>query len=945
MAARFSLLFAFFHVNLLHWSGARRRIVLSLIFTTVIVALAFSMFAVRESNLNDLLVYYENKNPMGSNGSPTIRFSTEIDYSGFPSNYTESISQYIDDFLYEAELEPVVTETHLVFSVHFDRLVVPGFSRITSATIGGVPNDIFEKLDFALTGGRSPRSSSEVVDIGLFERLNLQYNPISGNNSLTAFSFQENQTFSVVGQTDEETFVHSLEALFSNDLTEQSANWGLLTSIDYLIELCDRFAFFHSFVYGYIEVEWHVEGITGNHQTWKNRARDFESRIEGVKPLLGSSMRFTPNDELSQLLSSFKDEKEHFDLTYALLSLPLFVLVLLVLLEVNRLGNESQTREIELLSINGVGLLESFSILAIERIAISVISAALGIIFAPFFILLAQIFALPGTSSISIRSTYPEALSIEICAILIGLVFLTGIPSILSSLRRSETIGIALKENKQAMHQSFIILLTVICLGAVLLLFSAIVLDLPTNDAEGSDAIFVGEHLQFAAFSIFFLAAPPVIIRAFNSLSGRIGSRLWKSHRHKSTLPFQLFREEAHFLARPALILLLTLMLLVPSLVVTPSINAHLEEESQLVVGSTLVVENWVETIPLETVYNVSSAIETASIVRHIFLDGRFPPLKEKMSFIVIDPMSFSNLPSLELDSKGPLVSRESIKQLSSNGTILVGARRSANLEKEDWISFKTWEPTEEENLTHYIPHEVEFQILDFIDLFPLLTILTRTLADIEEIDRNMIDELVMSHESWDTLSNLISLDSSNEILASRTGLMIELNDPSMQNQVAGKLQETFGRSVRSLNDIKQSFESPFHESYIIIGSTSLLIAIIAVLTISSSSANALLNRRKDGFEVLLRRGMTRRKVTLQAAQEFGLAIVIPAILGITMGFLYLFSMEGILSIHENLLPFRWLLNPFELWLAAIALIFGVYLVWVSAFFAVISRSHFTTGR
>ncbi|MFW9915657.1 MAG: FtsX-like permease family protein [Candidatus Thorarchaeota archaeon] len=944
MAARLSSLIAFFHVNLIHWYGARRRIILSLIFTTLIVSLAFSMFAVRESNLNDLLVYYENKNPLGANGSPTIRFSTEIDYSGFPSNYGESISQYINGFLYEADLEPVVAETHLAFSVHFEQFAVPGFRRATSATIGALPNEIFEKLGLALTGGRSPTNSSEVVDIGLFERLNLQYSPISDNNNLTAFSFQENQTFSVVGQTDEETFVHSL-ALFSSDLTEQSANWDLITSIDYLIEFCNRFTFFHSLIYGYIEVEWHVEAITGNHQTWKNRARDFESRIEGVKPFLGSSMRFTPNDELSRLLSSFKDEKEHFDLTYALLSLPLFVLVLLVLLEVNGLGNESQSREIELLSINGVGLLETFSIFAIERIAVSVISAALGIIFAPFFILLAQIFDLPGASSISFRSTYPEALSIEICAIIIGLVFLTSIPSILSSLRRSETIGITLKEKKQALHKSFIILLTVICLGIVLLLFSVIVLDLPRNEAQGSDAIFVGEHLKFGAFSIFFLAAPPLIIRAFNSLSGRIGSRLWKSHRHKSTLPFQLFREEAHFLARPALILLLTLMLLVPSLVVTPSINAHLDEESQLVAGSTLIVENWVETFPLEAVYNVSSAIETASIVRHIFLDGRFPPLKEKLSFLVIDPTNFSNLPSLELDSTGSLASRESIQQLTSNGTTLVGAGCSANLEKGDSISFKTWEPTEEENFTHYVPHEAEFRILDFIDLFPLLTVLTRTLADVEELDRNLIDELVMSHGSWNILSNLISLDSSNEILASRTGLMVELNDPSMQDQVAGKLQETFGRSVRSLNDIKQSLESPFHESYIIIGTTSLLIAVIAVLIMSSSSANALLNRRRDGFEVLIRKGMTRKRVTLQAAQEFGLAIALPAILGIAIGFLYLFSMEGILSIHENLLPFHWLLNPFELWLAAIAVIFSVYMVWVCTFFAVISRAHFMTGR
>ncbi|MFX0117131.1 MAG: FtsX-like permease family protein, partial [Candidatus Hodarchaeota archaeon] len=742
---------------------------------------------------------------------------------------------------------------------------------------------------------------------------------------------------------DDESFVVSFEALFPPDLMQDATDWDLMTSMDFLMDFVNQFNYFHTWVYGSIEVEWDIEKINaGSLNTWERRARDFETHLEGLKTILGNEMRFVTSSELSQLFSSFKDEKEHFDITYLLLSLPLFLLVLLVLLEINRLGSESQGKEVELLHLNGVALREMIAILAIERFFVSTGSLLLGMILTPFFIEIAKAL-FPRALTIDSPNILLEALTIEICLLMVALVFLTSIPAILSSLRRIEHIGTPIKNRKPVFHQSILILMTILFLATILIIFSAFILGLPEAEEGGpSDLVFVGEHLRFAAFSIILLVAPVLIIRFLNRIYGKSGSYIWKSYTHKSTLSFQLYQEEAKYLARPALILFLALMLLVPSLVVTPSINAHLEEESQLAVGSSLIIENWKETIPITSVHNVSAAIEATSLVYHVFLTGRFPPLREQLSILVIDPMSFIKVANLELSSKGRLIPLKSINQLFSNFTMLVGAGCTPNIAKGDNVSLQAWETKEEDDSLHYIPHELDFLVVDKFDLFPLLNILTQAIASTEEI--NALDELIMSHGNWDIFSNISSLDSSIT-WSLRKGLMVGLNDPSKQESVARKLQETFGRTVRSIKGVKKSFESPFHNSYSIIGTTSLLVALIAALIVGAASANTLLNRRRDGFEVLLHRGMSRQKVTFLAAQEFGLAMFLPTILGLFLGLLYLKSMEGILSIYEGQLSFSWLLNPLVMVASALALILTVFLIWIGIFFLAISRHHFAKGE
>lgn len=947
MTSRAAALIAFFHLSLLHWTAAKRRIFLSLAFTAIIVGLAFSMFAIRGSYINNLLEFYEQRNPLHSNGSPTVRFSTTTSMAGSDpwQGFPVDISDYVDNFLKEAGLEPVAAKTLLIFSFQFE-MIVPGLQRTSTVNVGGVPDEIFSMLDMALTEGRIPTNHSEVIDLNLFKRYKVNFDPNFDNMSLKAVSreagFFENQTLAVVGQSDDESLIASLEALFPRDLLLQSRNWDLLTSIDNLLELAGGFTNFDSLTYGYLEVRWDISKIdVDNLGMWKSRARNFEARLEGSKNLLGSPMRFVTNKELSQLLADFKEERQQFDLSYLLLSLPLFLLVVLALLEVNRVGHESRSREFELLHLHGVGLLEATSILVIERLLIACGSLIMGIILSPFFVWLTQV-TLLGSSSLDVKNAPIEALSIDIWALLAAMIILTSIPNIVGPLRRNKRLQTSVKQRKNIGSQTYLILAAIICIGIVLMLFASVALDIAGSGETGStDLAYFGDNLDFAASSIFMLVVPFLIIYVSIIFIGKIGSLVWRSYARKLTLPLLLFREDARFMARPAFILFLAIMLLIPSLVVGPSIDAHLEEESQLVVGSTLIVDNWEDTIPAAGVHNLSSAIEETSLVHHILLNGMFPPLREKLSILIIDPINFGKMASLEKGSGGLLVPPNSIRQLSTSETVLMGSDGAADLERGDWISFKSWDVIEEENLTHYVPKELEFQITGFFDLFPLLSITTQVLTGYEETDE--IDELVMSHLSWNALSNHLSQDSLVQ-WSIKTSLLVRLSDVSMQQQVARKIQETFGRPVKTVDSVKQSFENPFHESYTIIAATSLLFSLIAALTIGAASANTLMNRQRGGFEVLLLRGMSRRRVTFIAAQEFALLIIMPSILGILFGYMYLSSMRGILSIYENLLSFQWLLNPFEINFAVLALILGVFLLWIGSFFIAISRSHFAFG-
>ncbi|MFX0117569.1 MAG: FtsX-like permease family protein [Candidatus Hodarchaeota archaeon] len=172
---------------------------------------------------------------------------------------------------------------------------------------------------------------------------------------------------------------------------------------------------------------------------------------------------------------------------------------------------------------------------------------------------------------------------------------------------------------------------------------------------------------------------------------------------------------------------------------------------------------------------------------------------------------------------------------------------------------------------------------------------------------------------------------------------MVRLDDESAQKAVAIDLQQAFGKPVKSISGVKASFANPFHESYKIISTTSLIVAVIIMLVIGIISANILLNQRKDGFEILLQKGMTRGEVTLIAAEEFGMAIALPALLGVGLGVAYLFSIRGIFSIYSDFLSFTLLWKPLDLSIVILGMIIGIFLIWIISFILAFSRHYWSS--
>ncbi|MFX0117568.1 MAG: hypothetical protein ACFFB3_23685, partial [Candidatus Hodarchaeota archaeon] len=338
------------------------------------------------------------------------------------------------------------------------------------------------------------------------------------------------------------------------------------------------------------------------------------------------------------------------------------------------------------------------------------------------------------------------------------LIFLASLPNIASSLHKANSVQNMQRRKQSTWGQLYVILVTIIGFAALLLLSSQNLQEISDSGTAGYSGIgFFTSNTSLAAVSMLLIVTLPLLIRFLNAINSKIGSRIWKSHTHRKMLALQFFQEDAQYLAHPALVLFLTLILLVPSLVLTPSINSHLEGESRLVVGSTLLIENWEDTIPDETVRTISPRIVETSLVQHIVLKGRFPPLYEQLSILVIDPPSFTSVAYLNAGSKDPLISIESIKRLTTNETLLLGSSFIGDFESGDFVSFTAWKTRKQANQTLYIPYESKFQIIDFFDLFPLLSIETHSLIRTGQGTRFV--ELVMGYKNWMNLANLTGLN------------------------------------------------------------------------------------------------------------------------------------------------------------------------------------------
>ncbi|MFX0115941.1 MAG: FtsX-like permease family protein [Candidatus Hodarchaeota archaeon] len=952
-----SRLWSFVHLNRLHWSASKRRIFMSMIAFTFVIGLVLSIYTIRETHYDDLLRVYEKKHPLDSNGLSSLYFYVSEDFyswDGLPTNFSQLLSDKIDLMLEESDLDSI--ESEIFIAIHMDVFVLlPSQNRTTHAQLCSIPEAVLLDPAFQLKEGEIPANSSEVIINAeshvIFDLLGPGGEFLPENSSISILGREyydeeidtsNNQTLSITGAVDRALFESELAERFPRDFIERASWSDFLTSHTYLVEIANGFSAYFGQIYGTFDIVWNVKKIKARDiGVWQDREQAFRQLLnEKEVQIQGTRAYFWISEELLELFADFKEELQRFDLTYILLSIPLLILILLILLEVNSLGNESQAREIKLLYLNGVRFSEAASLLLIERMAIAFFSSIIGIVISPLFVNLAQTI-LPGFPSwIDPVESFQRMFSVQTIILVTILVFLTSSPSIIRALRQTETIRGQLPVEKRVWKRSHVVLVTLIGFAVLLLVFSELIQAITGSEGDvGEDISFFGVHLDFMATSIILLAIPALLIRIINELSSRVGSRLWHTYSHKITIGFQLFREEAKHFARPALVIFLMLMILIPALFVSPSIDIHLEEESKLVVGSDILFENWNETISPDIVYNISNNIANASLVRHILADGAFPPLREKQSILVVDPQSFAEVAHLELASKGPLAPIDSIKALSNNKTLLLGSKERSALEKGESVSFKAWERIEIENRTEFVPHQLDFRIEEFFDLFPLLSHLTRSTADEEEILR-YYDEIVMSYDNWLQLSAIFQLDGSITYSIS-TKLLIRLKDPAQQEQVSKKFYKALGLTANTSISMKESFESPFQGSYVILSNLTIMIGMLVVVAIAITSANTLINRRREGIEVLLRMGMARRSATLVAAQEFAIAILIPTILGTLFGLAYLFSMEKVLSVYTNLLEFQWLIDPIFLIIAVFLLVFFTYIIWVGSFYLAISRYRF----
>ncbi|MFW9917432.1 MAG: FtsX-like permease family protein [Candidatus Thorarchaeota archaeon] len=943
MASRISRLWALIQLNRLHWSASKRRILISVAIISFVIALSLAIYSVREAHYDDLLKVYEQKNPINSNYNPSIEFWLEGNHPqrwlGLPLDLGNQISSEIRAILEESALNSVVAETYLTFQMGIF-VFRPTYNDTFDIAISAVSEAVLSEISSTLVKGRPPANSSEV----LANREHYFWQEVwSGgyeldpeNASLAVYglhSFEEsfdasdNQTLDIVGIIDSEIVETNLAGRFPEDFLRRLGWSAMLTSFENLVEFVNRFDYYWGYSSGTVDIEWRLEKIrVRDIGLWQKRARAFGIIAEKPHYIQGNRINFSVAEEFSKLLSDFKEEQREFDSTYLLLSIPLLILFLLVLLEVNSLGSDSQARELNLLYLNGLRLGEAASLLIVERLVVALISTIIGAVASPLFINLAQTL-LPGLPSrLDPVNSFQELFSLQIIVVVASLIFLASIPSVASPLRRAETIRHRLVHDRRIWKRSYVILATIIGFAAFLLLFSEFV------SPASSD---------FLAISIILLAIPAILIRIINRLSSWIGSKIWQSHSRKATIALQLFREEVSFFSRPALVMFLLLMILVPALFVTPSINSHLTQESKLVVGSNILVDNWNDTISTDAIRNTSKSIADTSIVHYVLLEGAFPPLWKRQSILVIDPASFAKTAFLKLESRGQLISDDSIKQLSTNKTMLLGLKTHSMIERGDIITFKAWERNFTENRTEFTPHQFNFQIVDRFSLFPVLSSLTKAAFGNDEGNYRECDEIVMSHDSWDQLVSLFQLDSSITY-SMETKLLIKLEDPSRQEQVAKEIYRTFDYPTNTSNSVKESFESPFHGSYAILSDLTIMIGLLVIVAIAVTSANTLLNRRKQGIEVLLQMGMARRTATLIAAQEFAIAIIIPIVLGTIFGLVYLFSMEGVLSVYTNLLEFQWLVNPAVLLITISFFAFFTYVIWIASFYIAISRHKFT---
>lgn len=331
----------------------------------------------------------------------------------------------------------------------------------------------------------------------------------------------------------------------------------------------------------------------------------------------------------------------------------------------------------------------------------------------------------------------------------------------------------------------------------------------------------------------------------------------------------------------------LLIMLVVSGFGTLKNAEYHAQESAHFRVGADIRLildSNASETLPDE-IRKVSAVRDVTLVTR-----GLWNTRTREVRALVVSPDSFvRTIHQFKAAYLGLSQFEDHLRALQGSGYVLIDREASSTLDWTKGTNYTFGLTSEPGGPTISLHCEAQF------DRFPSFVLEEDRGASSDE----SVISMVMDASTWTMIMN-----QSSSVSTYAQELLIKLKEPSQSNEVLERLIQEFGVEGESWEDFVQAQHSP--GSFILpqIFMVFVLISLACSISVFSTDALAIRYKRREQLEFMDLLGIDEKTEKLLALTEFGVEILLSAILFAAPIYLLAELNPALLTVREDVLPF-----------------------------------------
>ncbi|MHA1166506.1 MAG: FtsX-like permease family protein [Candidatus Hodarchaeales archaeon] len=582
------------------------------------------------------------------------------------------------------------------------------------------------------------------------------------------------------------------------------------------------------------------------------------------------------DERIVSFLQGFYDSSRDLQLEGALLTMP--VLILIVFLTYGALGITKSSTQEEIVRFRKEGLRTELMIVlfGFERIMTAAIAVISSILLLPFvtalFLSFVNFFEIDSNSSppLSLNILWITALAVFVLLSIVGIY--------LSAKWLLEDHDWKYSRIMHGVKGDMIIIVTGLVLVIGANFFITFFQDQVSNTDNG--IIDPGTELVIVTLELFailvttfgtMLVFSKILNRVFIGL-GIIGWRLFKN---PFGLIFKSIYTHISIYSNSLLVFIICFFLIIPMLILPPTISYNYQLEAYDDLGADIKVENW-SSLSNETQQQVRELEHVEQVSTFFFGSVKFANTP-RINIFGFDPSTF-------LDTTAKHESLDNYTGFNLNTLITLDSGTA--MTNEDFMERNALVPGD--TITLEFPHIEDVYNITLAGSYKEFPVLKHEIASLKDSDDPPL-QMVITLTAVKELERLFTKNGTDNTLQTAETLqqrsaIIKADDIENVNKLKEEIKDLCGARMETVTQLINELYHPFFRTFEFIIHVSVILASLTpVLTIYILSS-VLFERRKFELEVYRRSGMKRRFFIGQMTAELFITVLIPGLAGILIG-------------------------------------------------------------